>query len=657
MPRDVIPTSESWVDPTMATRKQKDRIAVLKTPLGEDVLVLNAFEGEEALSTLFEYRVTAESDQDKIDFKKAIGKNCAVKLNSYGTDRYFNGVLVEAEWNGTDAGNRVYTLVLRPWLWVLTQTSNCKIFAKKTIPDIIKAVFQDHGFQDYKLKTVEDYPVLEYCVQYCESDFAFVSRLMESAGLYYYFTHKEDAHTLEIVDAMSSHAKVEGNGSVVYHPGEDRQTLGKEHFHTFSSQRRLRTGKITVLDYDFMQPSADLKTDKSGGAGFTHGDLEMVRYPGKYPRTSVTAQKKRNDGTSTAKVLFNATQALDQRRYAEGDAASLFAGGIFSLKDHPDAADYAVVGAKYEITTSQYRSGGGETTDLFKGSYELLDKSLVFKAPEVTPRPIVHGPQTARVVCKNGEEIDVDDYGRVLVKFFWDRLDKENRRVRVAQMLAGSQWGCQFIPRVDQEVVVEFLEGDPDKPLIVGTVYNAKMKLPYDLPANKTMVGFKSNSSKGGNGYNEFVFDDKKSNELVRMQAQRDYQVTILNSETRTIGASFEKSAKGDPSRTTTLKKGDDVLKIEKGNHTTTLDLGDQSTTVTAGKQTIDVGQTISITAKLKIELTVGGSSITIDPTGVTIKAPMINFTADAMIQSQAVIIQESASAMLVLQGAMTMIN
>ena len=640
----------------MANRKQQDRLAVLSTPLGKDVLLATRFEGHEALSTLFEFTIGAASDEKRIDFKKAIGRNCALKVTSYGVDRYFNGTLVEARWSGVETDIE-YSLTLRPWLWLLTQTSNCKIFVNKSAPDIIKEVFKEHGFQDYKSSLNDDYPVLEYCVQYSETDFSFVSRLMEAAGIYYYFSHTADSHTMELIDATSSHPRVGGEGKILYRPGKDSHLVGKDHFHSFAGERRLASGKVTLTDYDFMQPSADLKADKSNDPGYTHSDMELFHYPGKYPRSAVASQKKRSDGKDFATVRLKSVQT-DQRRYAEGDAIGLFAGGAFTFKEHPDEGDYVVVRAHHVVENDAYGSGGSrDGGESIRCDFDLMSKSQQFKAPLVTSRPVIGGPQTAKVVCKNGEEIDVDEYGRVLVRFFWDRVAQEARRVRVAQMLAGAQWGCQFIPRVDQEVVVEFLEGDPDKPLIVGTLYNAKMKLPYELPANKTMLGIKSNSSKGGGGYNEFVFDDKKSNELVRMQAQRDYQVTVLNSETRTIGKSFEKSAKGDPSRSTTLKKGDDVLKIDQGNSATTVSLGDQTVDVTAGNQTITVGKSIAITANLKIELTVGPSKITIDPTGITIKAPLITLEGAAMVKAHAPMVQINADGVLTLKGGMTLIN
>ena len=667
----------------MPTRKQKGRIASLTTPLGEDVLVLTKLETTESLSTLFEIRVTAESDQESVDLKSLIGAPCSVAVATYGNVRHFHGLAVEAQWSGGSKEEKQYVLILRPVLWLLTQASNCKIFKNKNVPDIIKEVFQNRGLTDHSFSLTDSYPVLEYCVQYNETDFSFVSRLMEQYGIYYFFKHSESAHTLHVIDSSSGHASINGVSQIVYSAGTEGSQIGAEHLHEFTSERRLRTGKVTIVDYDFLQPNADMKAEHSEGTGYQHGDVEAFHFPGKYPRRTTAAKKNASDGTTFAKIRLAAVQALDQRRYAEGDAVSLFPGGHVTFgkaatnaSPHSEAGDYVVVGARHEIAEEVYRSGSeARAPEICRSSLELQANDRVFRAPLVTPRPVIHGPQTAQVTTEKGEEIDVDKYGRVLLRFFWDREKTQSRRVRVAQIWSGGRWGGQFIPRVDQEVVVEFLDGDPDRPLIVGTLYNGMFGWPYELPANKTMSGVRSESSKGDGGYNEFMFEDKKRSELIRMHAQRDHDVTVLNSETWTIGESFEKSPKGDPSRTTSIKKGDDKLTVEQGNRQVTIDLGDHITTVSAGDQkntvsagnqsvevsagdqTVNVGQSISITAGLKIELTVGPSQITLDPSGVTIKAPMIQLQADGVLKAQGTLVQVNADGVLMLKGSVTMIN
>ena len=676
----------------MPIREQSGRIAVLTTPLGQDVLVLTKLEATEGLSTLFEIRVTAESDQESVDLKPLIGAACSVSVDSYGNKRHFHGLAVEAQWSGGAKEAKQYVLILRPTLWLLTQTSDCRIFKGLNVPDIIKEVFQQRGLTDYTFSLSESYEVLEYCVQYNETDYALVCRLMEQYGLYYFFKHTEAGHTLHVVDSSSGHLSVDEGANIPYSPGAEGYQIGDEHLREFTSERCLRTGKVTIVDYDFMQPNAEMTGAKSETTGYQHGDLEAFHFPGKYPRKGTTDTKSSQFGTTFAQVRLAAVQALDQRRYAEGDAASLFPGGHFKFAQaegggsaHPEAGDYLVVAARHEFAWQAYSSGGaGSGPDLCRSSLELQQNDRVFRAPLTTPRPVIHGPQTAVVTSDSGKEIDVDKYGRVLLNFHWDRDKTVSRRVRVAQIWSGGGWGGQFIPRPPQEVVVEFLDGDPDRPLIVGTVYNGTLDWPYQLPANDTMSGVKSSTSKGGGGYNELMFDDKKGSEQIRMHAQRDHNVTVLNGESWTIGESFEKSQKGDPSRTTTIKKGDDKLTLEQGNlqvtvdqgdHTTTVStgkhettvssgnqtdtvsLGDQTVDISAGNQTVTVGKSISVSANLKIEFTVGASKLTIDQSGVTIKAPMVQIEASALLKAQGAIVQVNADGVLMLKGAVTMIN
>ena len=679
----------------MAARKQRNRIARLTTPLGADALVLTGFEATEGLSELFEIHVAAEGGTASVDMKSVVGTACGVTIDNYGDERRFHGIAAEVRWQGDEDEEKQYSLVLRPMLWLLTQSSDCKIFKNHTVPDILKAVFAKHELSDYSLSLSNSYNPVEYCVQYNETDFQFVSRLMEQNGIYYYFKFGEDAHTLVLTDSKAGHA--DDGTKIGYSAGTEGAPLGAQHLHRFSGERKVRTGKVVLGEYDFLQSAASLNGEDSKDSGypFTSG-LERFHYPGKYPRSGTLDLKQRADGTRFAQVRLAAQQALDQRRYAEGDAVGLSPGHKFAFKDHPEAGDYVVVRARHRLVKEAYTSGEGDDADeIYAGEYELQPDDRDFRAPVTTPRPVVRGPQTALVVGKDGEEIDVDKYGRILLQFRWDRASppEQSRRVRVAQVWAGAGWGGQIIPRIGQEVVVEFLDGDPDRPLVVGAVYNDRTPLPYPLPGNETVAGLKSNSSKGGGGYNELMFDDKKSNELVRMQAQRDLQATILNSETRTIGQSFEKAAKGDPSRTTLVKKGDDALTVEQGNlkvtvsqgdhlttistgkqetvvstgdHVTTVSQGNQSNTVSLGNQTVEieagsqkitVGQSISMEADLKIELKVGGTTLTLDPTGVTVKGPMVQLQADAMLKAQAPMAQVDADGMLMLKGGITMIN
>lgn len=586
---------------------QESRIAVLETPLGKDVLVAIRFDGSEGVSELFDFRVEASSEQSNIDFDKAIGNNCSLTVKSYEKpDRVFNGVLVEAQSLGSQADIFSHRLVLRPWLWLLSRTSDCRIFENQTALDIIKKVFLDRGFSDYRSATTASYPELEYCVQYRETDLAFVSRLMEQHGIYYFFEHTKDKHTLVLADAKSSHKPVAGHAKLPFIADARQLRRDREHLFKWSPERRFRSGKFELNDYDYLQPNADLKSDAQGSAAYSKSKMEMFDYPGKF--------KKKTDGETYAKIRLQAEQAMDRRRYAEGDAISLFAGGLVTLEQYPEGSEnkeYLILRASHSYKGESYRSEASTEERFYSGSYELIPSDINFRAPLLTPRPIIHGPQTAKVVGKDGEEIDVDEHGRILVRFYWDRKNKQSCRARVAQVWAGKNWGGQAIPRIGQEVVVEFLEGDPDRPLVTGAVYNDDNKFPYEMPANKTQWGLKSDSTKGHGGYNEFMFEDKKGAEKIRMHGERDHEVVIRRAQTLEVGEIFSGR---DPSRKTTLKNGSDELSIESGDQTVDIQ----------GKQDISVLETVSIEAKQKITLTVGASTITLEPTQITINAPMI---------------------------------
>lgn len=596
---------------------QDKRIASLETPLGKNTLAAVRFDGAEGVSELFDFRIEALSEQSKIDFDKAIGNNCSLTFKSYADpDRVFNGVLVEAQGLGAQAGLYLYRLTLRPWLWLLSRTSDCRIFENQTAPDIIKKVFSDRGFSDYRVATTGSFPQLEYCVQYRETDLAFVSRLMEQHGIYYFFEYSKDKHTLVLANAKASHKSVPGHDKIPFIADERQYRRDQEHLFKWTPERRFRTGKFELNDYNYLQPNADLKSDAQGSASYTKSKMEVYDYPGKF--------KKKSDGETYAKIRLQAEQAMDQRRYAEGDSISLFPGGLVTLEKYPESSEnkeYLVLRAAHSYAFQSYRSGAAEGSHPYSGLYEFIPSDVNFRAPLTTPRPIVHGPQTAKVVGKDGEEIDVDEHGRILVRFYWDRKNMQSCRARVAQVWAGKTWGGQAIPRIGQEVVVEFLEGDPDRPLVTGAVYNGDNKFPYEMPANKTQSGLKSDSSKGHGGYNEFMFEDKKGSEKIRMHGERDHEVVIRRAQSIEIGEIF--SGKDDPSRKTTLKNGGDELSVEAGNQKVDIQ----------GKQYVTVLETISIEAMQKITLTVGASTITLEPAQITVNSPMISLQSTAQTE------------------------
>jgi type VI secretion system secreted protein VgrG len=529
----------------MANISQDDRIGSLTTPLGDNVLVLNRFDGHEALSELFEFRIEAASEQQGIDFNKALGVNHVVKIKTVDDqERYFNGVLVEARSAGTIDDLYSYHLVLRPWLWLLSLTSDCRIFSSMKPPDIIKKVFSDRGFSDFRDGLSGSYPTLEYCVQYRETDLNFVCRLMEEYGIYYFFEHSQGKHTLVLADAKSSHKACDGLSTIKYVPATDDARLDEQTIQTWSAIRDVETGRYVLNDYDYNKPTANLLADDQKSGGYAHDSMEMYDYPGGYD--------KQNDGKTLAKVRLDADQSRDERRAAMGGAPCLVAGGLVTtqkLETSADNREYIVVRCTHFFGTQRYRSGGGgDSMERYAGNYQFTPSDRQFRAPLITPKALIHGVQSALVVGKQGEEIDVDDKGRITVQFYWDRKKVASRRVRVAQTWAGSKGhrGAWFLPRIGDEVLIQYEDGDPDRPIVIGSVYNGDNTVPTDLPSKKNNSGILTKSTKNSNGYNMLLFNDTAGSETVKLRAQHDLKFRVLNDETRQIFGSQTETVGGD---------------------------------------------------------------------------------------------------------------
>jgi type VI secretion system secreted protein VgrG len=593
---------------------QDQRIARLTTPLGKDRLALISFEAVETISRPFEYRIEAiNTDRQILTFDDAVGKHCTVRLLSIdGTERFFDGMLAQARWLETRREGNIYELTLRPWLWLLSKRVNSLIFHDKTAPQIISEVFGEHGgLANFQQSLSKPYPVREYCAQYRESDMDFVSRLMEEEGIFYFFRHSEGAHKLVMGDGATACQPVpRGTRPFVATGQADRRET--EHFSLWRPQRRFTTGKVAMTDYDFKRPSANLKAEKEGEARYENGKLESFEFPGRYVEQS--------DGAGYARARLESLRAEDERVQAEGDCVSLHPGALVTLGGHPDGAQneqYMVLSASHTFEGESYSSGVGDASG-YGGAYELMKSDKPYAPLALTPRPFIRGPQTAQVVGEG--EIDCDKYGRVLLRFHWDRKSDKSRRVRVAQVFAGQNWGAIFTPRVGMEALVDFLEGDPDQPIVVGTVYNGDNMPPFDLPGKKNVSGWKSNSTTGGGGYNEFVMDDSKDSELVRFHGQKDLDSTIENDETR-------------------LVKNDRTTKIENND-------------------TLDVGNEILIKAGNKITITVGNSSITMDPMSIKIESPSVEVTTSLEFKSNSKLLSEhKAGATMIINGTIVKIN
>jgi type VI secretion system secreted protein VgrG len=576
--------------------KQQSRIGELKIPsLEKDKLVLCRFNGAEGLSELFTYTIEALSETKDIDFDEALGSKCTVSIKIFDRTRHFNGVLVEAQWIGERKPDFVYRLVLRPWLWLKSRESDCRIFANMDASEIIMKVLTEGGLGTVNKRLTDNYNKIEYYVQYRETNLNFVTRVMEEFGIYYFFEHQDGEHTLILADSKSSHLPVPGGETIPYHPLLAKAARQEEHLTHWVPGRRFNTGKVELNDYDYFKPSADMLSRHESASSYQNSKLEVYDYPGRYVET--------NDGDKLAQVRLEAEQATDRRCQAEGFAVSLCPGAKVTLKEHPTQnKEYLIVRAMHSLSTELFRSGSAPAEEeAYSGRYEFLPSDTPFRSPLLTPRPVVRGPQTAKVVGDG--EIDVDKHGRIKVQFHWDRNEDESRRVRIGQVWSGKKWGGIFIPRVGMEVIVEFLEGDPDQPLVVGTVYNDEYKPPYDLPGDKNIAGWKSESTEGGGGYNEFIFDDTKGSELIRIHAEKDRKTHVKNDHDEYIG----------------------------------------------NKMTVE--------AKLEMKLIVGQSSIVMKPESITIKSPKITIKADMILDASSPKTTVTGDVTLTLKGGMVLIN
>jgi type VI secretion system secreted protein VgrG len=433
---------------------------------------------------------------------------------------------------------------------------------------------------------------------------------MEQFGIYYYFEHKDKQHTMVLADSRASHSPIEDLPKVNYHGQVVGYHRVEQQIDSWVSDRRFSTGTFALNDYDYLKPPKKLRASKETSERYVRSLWEVYDYPGKYD--------EQDKGEHFAQFRLEAEQALDRRRNAGGEAPSLFAGGLVTLEKHPTSAEnkeYLVVRASHNFGVQSF--GTAQDGVSYHGSYQLLQSDRPFRSLPSTPKPRIHGIQTAKVVAKKGEdneEISTDEHGHIWVQFYWDREPKKSCPIRVAQSWASKQWGEQFIPRIGMEVVVEFLEGDPDRPLVTGCVYNGDNKVPYALPDHKTQSGLKSDSTKGHNGYNEFMFEDKKGNELIRMHAQKDHEVTVRDSEKWTIGKN----------RNTTLENGTDRLIVEHG---------DRKIQVVSGTHFTYSNQNLTLISDKTVEQMVFATAVTLDPSGISMRAPaMVEITAPMVI-------------------------
>jgi len=587
--------------------------------------ILDTMEATEELGRPFTIALDVSSERPEGDLHALLGRSATVSLSPPGKAvRHFNGIVARVGYRGLTGGGHRYRLELRPWIWLLSHGQDCRIFSGKSPWQIITEVFRDAGFTDFADKRQKGAggTVLDYCVQYRESSLDFVTRLMERHGLHYFVTHARGTHTINITDDAAGHPTA---GGIPYRYRQEGMWKADDHVWEWTTDARIVPGATVLRDYNFLTPKADLTAKSLTPGGHTHGDAEVYDFPGGYPDAA--------EGRGFADIRMEEIEARRQVHAGTSNSRALGAGTRFTLQDFPAAAanrEYLIVASTCTVDREETRAlrAGEDMVDTFRCVLHAVPAATPFRLAPLTPRPAIRGPQTARVTGPAGQEINTDKHGRVKVKFPWDRRAAEDENsscwIRVAQLWAGRGWGAMFVPRVGQEVVVEFLEGDPDRPLVTGRVYNAEMTVPYELPANGTRSTIKSNSSPKGTGFNELRFEDKKDAEEVFLHAQKDLNRTVLNDRTATVG-NDETLTVQKGNRAVTVSKGNDThtvtegnreATVGKGNDTLTVDKGNHGITVSAGSSTIE--------AKQKITLKVGESSIELTPTGITIKAPTV---------------------------------
>jgi len=668
---------------------QKHREVAIETTLGEDVLLLISFSGTEQLGRLFEYKLELASEDYQIKPESIVGENVSIRLNLGDKDvRYFNGHVSHFTQLTSSGQLARYRATVVPWFWFLTRTADCRIFQEKTVPDIIEQIFRDRGFtNNYDKRLSCEYRKLEYCVQYRETDFNFISRLMEQEGIYYYFEHENGKHSLVMADSHSAHKPYSNFNKLTYHPSDKGPTT-EECISDWFVETHLQPGSYAINDFYFKKPQTPLfaKSNASGSAdqGGSKNSYEIYDYPGDYTTY--------NDGTEYARKRIEELQAKYQVAIANSDSRGICTGYLFELSDHPLAdqnQEYLITSANYKIQGDDIFSAGAAASEcIFSCSFTAIKSSKAFRSPRITPKPTISGPQTAFVVGPAADEICTDEFGRVKVKFHWDRYSKADENsscwIRVAQVWAGKKWGAMYIPRIGQEVIVEFIEGDPDRPIITGRVYNAKAMPPYDPKNNPTMSTIKSNSSKGGEGFNEIRFEDKKGEEQIfihgennmDVRVEKDSMTWIGNDQHLVVKANVKEhvekntSIKVDGDRKTVVK-GDENLTVESDRRTTVKgkenlvvkgDVAEEFSGDHHEKTTGDIylqGKNIVIEADTNITIKVGQSYVAIANDGIKIGSLgniELEATGQASMNGTGGLSLESV-AMTELKGTTTSIN
>ncbi len=677
----------------MADVVQENRKLKLKGPLDPKKMILVRADISEGLSKLTETDIQFVSPDHDLKLKEIVGQKMSLEIEDEAESiRYWHGHCVSCAYEGKLGSQALFRAEVRPWFWFLTLHADCRIFQEQSALDVIKLIFGDRGFSDFQDKTSSNFLAREFLVQYRETDYEFICRLMEEEGMYFYFTHDNSKETLVIADGAGSHSALTSAANIEFHFREKEYKREMDHIYEWKSSERVNTGKVSLTDYDFTKPTTSLNTNTTIAKGqHNHKDIEVYDYPGIH----VTA----DDGKTRTRIRAEAYAAEYKRTWGKCNVRRMAAGGTFRLKEHPRSdlnKEYLVLSAnhKLQIETDQDKEGATSNRDgvndnlnnkdsnkkeSYESEFSVQLKNEPFRAPLKTSKPIIAGLQTAMVTGPSGEEIYTDKYGRIKVQFHWDRVGQKDENttcfIRVSQSLSGQGWGAFHIPRIGQEVVVQFEEGNPDRPIVTGMLFHETKKHPFEFPANKTQHGMKTNSTKGGGGFHELVFEDKKDEEFVRFQSEKDYMAIIKNNAEISIG--FEKT---DPGNFTQKIYANKVEEIETGDHTFTIKAGSEINTIETDRTStinndenvtiannktdgigadykINVGANLEIEAGTSIKLTVGSTVFELTSSGATLTSSAVEITASGTVDvtaGGALDVAAGGAATIESSGAMT---
>jgi len=593
----------------------------IKTPLISNRLVCSKMWGVENIGSMFRYELSLHSKNESVGIDDILGKMVTVEFRGMRSEpRFFNGIVSSFSQAGQTLDRFLYRMTLSPWLCLLTGNARYRIFQQQTAVQIIESIFSETDDADFEIALTNEYRRRDYCVQYAESDFDFVNRLMEEEGIYYFFRHKDDSHTLILADNASAHAEILGGSKLPFLGSSTAQTKDREHVSHWVVERDLsrvdqgannaKHGKPTRNQPATQPDRRRIVRPNQPLTGFREGVVGVARPGGRTRPTTKPQQIRLGHATGTTNAQF------------------LAAGGLFTLLNHPRSdqnARYLVTETAHTLSVDKPSRARDDEGTVCRCEFTAIDSATRYQPAQSTPRPIVSGPQTAVVVGPPGEEIHPDELGRVKVKFPWDRDgnadDHSSCWIRVAQPWAGNKWGTQFIPRIGQEVVVDFLEGDPDQPIITGSLYSTENRPPYALPANKTRSGIKSQSTQGGtvSNFNELCFEDKQGAEEVQLKAEKDYTQQVKNNQAESVG----KDRSLDIGRNSSERSGKDRSISVQGDASE--DIGKSKSTSVGRKYQLDVGDEITLSA--------GQASITLKKDGtIMIKGKDILISASGKV-------------------------